>query len=238
MACRIRRMAASWFSTLGAKPPSSPTAVLMPRSWMIFLSAWNTSAPQRSASRKFGAPTGMIMNSCKSRLLLACAPPLITFISGTGGCALPRPPRWGYSGRPDSSAAARATAMETASMALAPRRLLFSVPSRSVRVLSGKAFSAGSRQARFFCGGAGHGHGDGQHGVGAQAAFVLGAVQVDQGLVEKGLLRGVQAEHGVGDFGVDMFHGLEHAFALVAARVAVAHFDGFAAAGRGARGYG
>jgi hypothetical protein len=45
MACRISWIAASWLSTLGAKPPSSPTAVLMPLSWMIFFSAWNTSAP-------------------------------------------------------------------------------------------------------------------------------------------------------------------------------------------------
>jgi hypothetical protein len=86
-------MAASWLATLGAKPPSSPTAVLMPLSWMIFLSAWNTSAPQRTASRKLGAPTGMIMNSCRSRLLLACAPPLMTFIIGTGSCMPPMPPK-------------------------------------------------------------------------------------------------------------------------------------------------
>ena len=58
-----------------------------------FFSAWNTSAPQRSASRKLGAPTGTIMNSCRSRLLSACAPPLITFIIGTGSCMRPAPPR-------------------------------------------------------------------------------------------------------------------------------------------------
>jgi hypothetical protein len=38
-------MAASWLATLGAKPPSSPTLVGMPLSWMIFFSAWKTSAP-------------------------------------------------------------------------------------------------------------------------------------------------------------------------------------------------
>ena len=32
------------------------------------------------------------------------------------------------------------------------------------------------RQTRFFSSGAGHRHGHGQHGIGAQAAFVLGAV--------------------------------------------------------------
>jgi hypothetical protein len=87
------------------------------------------------------------------------------------------------------------------------------------------------RQAGFFGGGAGHGHGDGQHGVGAQAALVVGAVQVDQGLVEEGLLGGVQAQHGFGDFGVDVLDGLEHALAQVAALVAVTQLDGFARAG-------
>ena len=48
------------------------------------------------------------------------------------------------------------------------------------------------RNARFFSRRASHGHAHGQHGVGAQAAFVLGAVQVDQGLVEKSLLARVQ----------------------------------------------
>ena len=38
----------------------------------------------RSASRKVGAPTGMIMNSWKSTVLSACLPPLRMFIIGTG----------------------------------------------------------------------------------------------------------------------------------------------------------
>ena len=42
----------------GAKPPSSPTAVPSPRSPSVFLSAWKTSAPVRSASEKVGAPAG------------------------------------------------------------------------------------------------------------------------------------------------------------------------------------
>ena len=40
--------------------------------------------PQRSASAKLGAPTGMIMNSCRSIVLSAWTPPLTTFIIGTG----------------------------------------------------------------------------------------------------------------------------------------------------------
>jgi hypothetical protein len=143
------------------------------------------------ASRKLGAPTGMIMNSCRSRLLLACAPPLMTFIIGTGICMPPMPPK-----------------------------------------------VAVQRQAGLFGRGAGHGHRNGQHGVGAQAALVVGAVQVDQGLVQEGLLGRVQAQHGLGDLGVDVLHGLEHALAQVAALVAVAQLDGFARAGGGARRHG
>ena len=45
MASRMSSMASSWLSHLGAKPPSSPTAVDMPRALMIFLRAWNVSAP-------------------------------------------------------------------------------------------------------------------------------------------------------------------------------------------------
>src|ERR1700760_4926826 len=58
--------AASADGRFGAKPPSSPTLVLWPASCSAFLRVWNTSTPMRSASRKLGAPTGMIMNSWKS----------------------------------------------------------------------------------------------------------------------------------------------------------------------------
>jgi hypothetical protein len=50
------------------------------------------------------------------------------------------------------------------------------------------------RQAGFFGGGLGHRHRDGQHGVGAEADLLGGAVEVDQRLVEEGLLGGVEAE--------------------------------------------
>jgi hypothetical protein len=94
------------------------------------------------------------------------------------------------------------------------------------------------RQARFFGRGAGHGHRHGQHRVGAQAALVVGAVQVDQRLVEEVLLGGVEAQHRLGDLGVDVLDGLEHALAEVARLVAVAQLDGFARAGGRARGHG
>ena len=47
------------------------------------------------------------------------------------------------------------------------------------------------RQTRLFCRSPRHGHTDGQGGIGTKAAFVVGAVQVDQSAVEKGLLGGV-----------------------------------------------
>ena len=92
-------------------------------------------------------------------------------------------------------------------------------------------------QTRFFGCSPRHGHGHRQHGIGPQAGFVLGAVEIDQRLVQKSLLRGVQTQHGLRDLGIDVFHRLAHPFALVAVRVAVTQFNGFAAAGGGARGY-
>ena len=53
---------------------------------------WYVSVPQRNASEKLGAPTGMTMNSCMSMELSACTPPLITFIIGTGSTWALGPP--------------------------------------------------------------------------------------------------------------------------------------------------
>ena len=90
----------------------------------------------RRASAKVSAPTGMIMNSWMSRLLGACSPPLMMFIIGTGSSLALVPPRYWYRGMPMKLAAARAAAMDTPRMALAPSRSLFSVPSRSMSALS------------------------------------------------------------------------------------------------------
>ena len=76
--------AASLESRSGANPPSSPTAVEARAACSVPLSAWKTSVPIRSASEKLAAPAGTTMNSWKSTLLSACAPPLSTFIIGTG----------------------------------------------------------------------------------------------------------------------------------------------------------
>ena len=76
----------------GAKPPSSPTAVLWPALARPFFSAWKTSAPMRTASERVSAPTGMTMNSWMSIGLSACAPPLMMFIIGTGRMRAETPP--------------------------------------------------------------------------------------------------------------------------------------------------
>ena len=85
-------------------------------------------------------------------------------------------------------------------------------------------------QTGFFRGGARYGHRYGEHGIGPQAAFVFGAIEIDQSFVQKGLLRGIQAEHRLRNFGVDVLHRLEHAPSEVACRIPVAQLDGFAAA--------
>src|SRR5512146_2063555 len=105
---------------MGAKPPSSPTAVERPFLASTFLSAWKVSTPMRSASGKVSAPIGTIMNSWQSTLFDAWTPPFRMFIIGTGSTRAIGPPRYRYSGRPVSAAAARATARDTLRMALEP----------------------------------------------------------------------------------------------------------------------
>src|SRR5262252_1511321 len=84
MASSITSIASTFDFKDGAKPPSSPTAVLYPRFFNTPFNVWNTSTPQRRASENEGAPTGITMNSWKSTLLSACAPPFRIFIIGVG----------------------------------------------------------------------------------------------------------------------------------------------------------
>ena len=56
------------------------------------LSAWNTSAPIRTASAIVSADTGITMNSWTSTALSACSPPLTMFIMGTGSTRAEAPP--------------------------------------------------------------------------------------------------------------------------------------------------
>ena len=80
-------------ASAGAKPPSSPTPVLSFLLLRISLSTWKISTPMRSASENESAPAGTSMNSWKSMPLSAWAPPLMTFIIGTGSSRPPTPPR-------------------------------------------------------------------------------------------------------------------------------------------------
>ena len=64
----------------------------MPFSFRVFFKVWNTSVHMRRASWKLGAPTGMIMNSWISTLLVAWAPPFRMFIMGTGSILALVPP--------------------------------------------------------------------------------------------------------------------------------------------------
>ena len=97
---------------------------------------------------------------------------------------------------------------------------------------AGAAEIAIQRQAGFFSGGFGHGHRHGQRGVGAEAGFVLGAVEIDQGAIDEGLLFGIQADERFGDFGIDVLDSLQHALAQVAGSIAIAQLDGFTRTGR------
>ena len=123
-------------SLFGANPPSSPTAVTSPISLIRDFNLWNTSAHQRSASLKDGAPTGMIINSCVSTAESAWAPPFNIFIIGTGRRLPEIPPKKRYSGISNAVAAALAVAMDTARIALAPSFDLSFVPSASIIALS------------------------------------------------------------------------------------------------------
>ena len=90
----MKSSASRVLARLGAKPPSSPTAVARPLSCRAFFSVWKISEPARTASNSVGAPTGMIMNSWKSIGLSACAPPLMMFIIGTGSTEAETPPTY------------------------------------------------------------------------------------------------------------------------------------------------
>jgi len=84
------------------------------------------------------------------------------------------------------------------------------------------------RQAEKVRRGAGDGHGDAEHGVGAQARFVVGAVKVDEGGVDLYLAQGVLADDVLRDVAEHVVHGLGNAFPLVAFGIAVAQLKGLA----------
>ena len=85
------------------------------------------------------------MNSWMSTPVSAWAPPLRMFIIGTGRTWAFGPPTYRNSGSSADSAAARATASETPSSALAPSRDLVGVPSRSISAWSTSRCSLASK---------------------------------------------------------------------------------------------
>jgi hypothetical protein len=83
------------------------------------------------------------------------------------------------------------------------------------------------------CRGSCCGHGDSQQGVRAEPALGRRSVQRDQAAVEGTLIEGLSPE-SLGDLGVDVTDGGLDAFPEVPVRIAVAQFERFALAGRGA----
>ena len=87
-------------------------------------------------SLKLSAPSGLIMNSCISKELFACAPPFIIFIIGRGSVFTALPPINLNSGVFFSNAAFLIAAIDTANIAFAPNLFFCSVPSNSINILS------------------------------------------------------------------------------------------------------
>jgi hypothetical protein len=81
------------------------------------------------------------------------------------------------------------------------------------------------------------GEADAEDRVGAEAALVRGAVEVDHRLVEFALVLGIEADEQVGDFAVHRCDRLGDALAEIPALVAVAQFDRLMRAGRRTRGH-
>ena len=79
---------------------------------------------------------------------------------------------------------------------------------------------------------------DAEDRVGAEAALVLGPVELDQDPVEQRLVARVGAAHFLGDLAVDVGDGLQDALAAVALLVAVAQLQRLALPRRSARGNG
>src|SRR3954449_3365358 len=201
--------AASLESRSGAKPPSSPTAVARPRSWSVRLRAWKTSAPMRRHSENERAPAGTTMNSWKSTLLSAWAPPLSTFIIGTGSTRAASPPRYRHSGWGSLAAAAFAGPPATPPPARVPPQRRAPLGPRGMR---------GRQRHR-------------EDRVGSQPRLVRRAVELDQRPVKAPLVERVTPVHGRGDLVVDVAHRLAHPLARPGL-AAVAQLGGLELAGR------
>jgi hypothetical protein len=78
---------------------------------------------------------------------------------------------------------------------------------------------------------AGSGHGNGEDGIGSEAALVRCTVEGDHSAIDFGLLDGIFAVQGLGNLAVDVGDRLEGAFAEIAAFVAIPQFHGFVLSG-------
>ncbi len=88
---------------------------------------------------------------------------------------------------------------------------------------------AEERLAGGLCGGLGHGHRDAEHGVGAEFGFVVGAIELDQQFIERGLVHRIGADQFLEV--VDVGDGFQHAFAQIAGFITIAQFQRFVGAG-------
>ncbi|MNF89651.1 hypothetical protein D3C84_721840 [compost metagenome] len=86
------------------------------------------------------------------------------------------------------------------------------------------------RQVLVVSGSLGGGQGHGEDGVGAQAAFVLGTVQLDHDAIEGFLVNRVFTQQRGADRAIDVGHGLQYTFAQVTALVAITQLQRFARA--------
>ncbi len=78
---------------------------------------------------------------------------------------------------------------------------------------------------------------DSKDGVGTQAALVIRAVKLDQGIIDGLLVEGVEPDDSRSKNSVDVVDGIQDTFAQVASLIAIAKFNGFVDAGRGATGH-
>jgi hypothetical protein len=76
-----------------------------------------------------------------------------------------------------------------------------------------------------------------EHGIGAKAGFVGGAIQIDHGHIDGFLLNSIVSEQGIRDITIDVFNSFENTLAEVAGFIAVSHFQRFVNTGGGARGH-
>ena len=99
---------------------------------------------------------------------------------------------------------------------------------------SDSANEAVKRETEALSSSVGGGKRDGEDGIGAKTAFVVGAVEFDHSGVDEISVAGIEADQSVGNFGVDVVDGFGDAFSAIAGFVTVAELNGLTGAGGGA----